>query len=430
MESLVALLALLVVVYALAAGRLNRLSIGPALFFVIIGALVRLFLTGTLPTIDAEVVLAVVQITLALILFTDASTIDVAGLRREAALVIRLLSVGTLLTIALGTLVAAIVFPEMPLGVLLLLGAALAPTDAALGQAVVTNKFVPVRIRRLLNAESGLNDGIATPFVVLAIALIGSEGAGHADWLATALREGVVGTLAGIAIGAPGGWLLVAADRAGWTSRASRQLGVLAIALAAYFGSIAVAGNGFIAAFVGGLAFGAASRHSEEEAEVFSEAAGSLLSIVVWILAGSAFVVFIAASADARPLVYAALSLTVVRMVPVAIALIGSRLRRETVLFVGWFGPRGLASIVFALLGLGAMHESLLPPDVVAATLAWTILLSVVLHGLSAGPLAAWYGQRIASALPGTPERAELPEPAPKAPLMWVPRGEQAARES
>ncbi|MGZ6329275.1 MAG: cation:proton antiporter, partial [Candidatus Limnocylindrales bacterium] len=358
---------------------------------------------------------------------TDASAIDLQGLRREAGLVARLLSIGLPLTVVVGTLLAAGLFPELPLGVALLVGATLAPTDAALGQPVVTNPVVPVRIRRLLNAESGLNDGIATPIVVLALALIGSEGTGHGDWLATVLREGLLGTLIGVAAGTFGGWLLLVADRAAWTSRSSRQLAVLALALAAYFGAIALGGNGFIAAFVAGLAFGGATQHVEMRAEVFSEAAGSLLSIVVWMLAGGFFVSAIGASPDARPIVYALLSLTVVRMAPVALALVGSGLRRDTILFVGWFGPRGLASIVFALLGLEAMRASQLPVDLVAATIAWTILLSVVLHGLSGEPLARWYGGRIAGVGAGLPEHEEMPEPRRKVGLDLAP---PAARPS
>jgi len=425
LDSLAAIVAFLVVAYALAAGRLNRASIGPALFFVVVGSVAQVVWPGSIPKVDAEAILTLVELTLALMLFNDASTSDLAGLRDEVGLVIRLLSVGLVLTIVLGTVIAGVLFPELPIGVLLLLGAALAPTDAALGQPVVNDTRVPVRIRRLLNTESGLNDGIATPVVVLAIALISSEGTGHGDWVTEALREGIVAILTGVGLGVAGGYLLVVADGRGWTSRPSRQLAVLGLAVAAYFCSIALGGNGFIAAFVGGLAFGAASRHAEEGAEVFTEAAGSLLSIMVWIVAGAAFAIVLSASTDVRPLVYAILSLTVVRIIPVGLALLGSRLRRDTILFIGWFGPRGLASIVFAILGLEAMHASGLPSDAVAATLAWTVLLSVVLHGLSAEPLARWYGRRLADASTEIPELAERAEPTPRSRLVWVPPDER-----
>ena len=422
MELGIALLALLVAGYALVAARLNRLSIGPALFFVVVGALVaRILGASTFPGPLAGSPLAIVEITLALILFTDASTIEWHRLQDEAVLVIRLLGIGLLLSIALGTLLAGVLFAEMPAGVFLLLGAALAPTDAALGQPVVTNRVVPVRIRRLLNAESGLNDGIATPFVLLALSLIASEFGGASDWLGGAVREVVVGLLAGGAVGGAGGWLLVKAERSGWTSRTSRQLAVVALAVGAYAVSVALGGNGFIAAFVGGLAFGAASHRAEEGAEVFAEATGSLLSIVVWLLAGAVFAgPVLDMGLDPRLILYAILSLTVVRMLPVAISLIGARLRPETVLFVGWFGPRGLASIVFGLLGVEALQGAGLASDLVVAVVAWTVVLSVVLHGLSAGPLAERYGRRIASAPEGLPEGEDRPEPRSRARLDWV----------
>lgn len=422
METAIALLALLVAGYALAAARLNRLSVGPALFFVVAGALVaRTLGASAFPDPLAGATLAIVEVTLALILFTDASTIESRRLRQEAGLVIRLLAIGLLLSIALGTLLAGALFPEMPAGVILLLGAALAPTDAALGQPVVTNRVVPVRIRRLLNAESGLNDGIATPFVLLALSLIASEVGGTGDWLGAAVRELVVGLLSGCAVGGAGGWLLVRAERSHWTSRSSRQLAVVALAVGAYAASVALGGNGFIAAFVGGLAFGAVSHRAEEGAEVFAEATGSLLSIFVWLLAGAVFAgPVLDMGIDPRLILYAIVSLTVVRMLPVAISLIGARLRPETVLFIGWFGPRGLASIVFGLLGVEALHEAGLASDLVVAAIAWTVTLSVVLHGLSAGPLAKRYGRRITAAPECLPEAEERPEPRTRTRLDWV----------
>jgi NhaP-type Na+/H+ or K+/H+ antiporter len=330
MESGIALLALLVAGYALVAARLNRLSIGPALFFVVVGALVaRVPGVTAVPGSLAGAPLAIIEITLALILFVDASTIDWRRLREEAGLVIRLLGIGLLLSIALGTLLAGALFPEMPAGVILLLGAALAPTDAALGQPVVTNRVVPVRIRRLLNAESGLNDGTATPFVLLAVSLIASEFGATGDWLGAAVSEAVIGLLTGCVVGGAGGWLLVRAERSGWTSRTSRQLAVVALAVGAYAASVALGGNGFIAAFVGGLAFGAASHRAEEGAEVFAEATGSLLSIVVWVLAGAVFVgPVLDMGLDARVILYAILSRQC-SMLSVAISLVGARLRPE-----------------------------------------------------------------------------------------------------
>ena len=248
-------------------------------------------------------------------------------------------------------------FPGISLGVALLIGAALAPTDAALGQPVVTNRAVPARIRRLLNAESGLNDGIATPFVILALALATAEGTGLSDWLVEAVdRAGPR------RCGRCRRWPrwrppVARRDERRWTSTVSRQLFVLALAAACYLLAVIVGGNGFIAAFMGGLAFGRGSRQREEGAVRFTEMQGSLLAIGVWVafgltLAGN----LLTRLWDPAAIAYAILSLTVIRMLPVAIALAGERFQPLSVLFMGWFGPRGLASIVFLVIGLEGLR--------------------------------------------------------------------------
>ena len=233
----------------------------------------------------------------------------------------------------------------------------MAPTDAALGQPVITNQAVPARIRRLLNVESGLNDGIATPFVFLALALATAEATGSSGWLTDALIETALGVAIGVGLGLVGGFLLRVADGRQWTSAVSRRLFVLALAVSCYVISVAVGGNGFIAAFVGGLAFGLGSQQRDEEAVEFTETQGSLLAIGVWTAFGLTLAGEIAGSlGNVSVIVYGVLSLTVIRMLPVAIALLGARFQPLTVLFIGWFGPRGLASIVFVLIGLESLH--------------------------------------------------------------------------
>jgi NhaP-type Na+/H+ or K+/H+ antiporter len=421
-------LVLLLAGYALVANRLDQASIGPAVFFVLLGLLLGPDALGLLPIdIESSTVRELAELTLALVLFTDASTIDLPGLRRDAGLVGRLLAVGLLLTIAAGGLVAWLVFPELPVATALLIGAILAPTDAALGLPVVANPAVPIRIRRVLNVESGLNDGIATPFVVLFISLATATGGSEGIHLVETLEEIAIAIVAGAVVGAVGGILLIAADRRRLTSELSRQIAVLALALGAYFVSLALGGNGFIAAFVAGLAFGGATRKSEERAERFSETAGILLSIGVWLVFGAAFVgPLILDSQDLRPMLYAILSLTVIRMAPVAISLFGSRLTLPTVAFVGWFGPRGLASIVFGILAVDALTQSGGATDLLASTVAWTVLLSVVAHGLTATPLAARYGRWIEERKQATdeplPELEERSDLQPSARTTWVRR--------
>ena len=428
METGIAAFALLLAGYALIANRLDKLSIGPALAFVVVGLVLGPVVLDVLPVdIESSTVRHLAEVTLALVLFTDASTVDLAGLRRDAGLIGRLLGIGLLLTIAAGGLVGTLIFPELPLATALLIAAILAPTDAALGLPVITNPTVPIRVRRVLNVESGLNDGIATPFVLLFIALataaVGSEG-GH---FASALTEIAIAIVVGIGIGAIGGRLLTEADRLGLTSGLSRQIVVLALALGGYFASVALGGNGFVAAFVAGLAFGAVTRGAQEQAELLSEASGILLSIGVWTVFGATLVgSLFRFTDDFRPILYAILSLTAIRMVPVAIALIGSRLALPTVGFIGWFGPRGLASIVFGILAVDALTEARGAVATVTSTVAWTVLLSVVAHGVTAGVLAGRYGRWIATRRPTTdeplPELEERSELRPSTRSTWVHR--------
>ena len=274
-----------------------------------------------------------------------------------------------------------------------LIGAILAPTDAALGIAVVTNPAVPLRIRRALNIESGLNDGIATPFVTIFLALV-VAGAAENGWGRDAVFQLARGAAFGVAIGYLGGWIARWAKTAEWSTPLSDQLLVLSLAFLAYVAAVHYSGNGFVAAFVAGLVFGAASRRQLQQATEFTETVGLFSSFVVWVLFGAVFVgPILRDGVHLRPVLYAVLSLTLVRMVPVAISLIGARFHTDTVLFIGWFGPRGLASVVFTLIAFDAISNHSTAHSLVEVT-TWTILLSVITHGLSSGPLAAAYGRR------------------------------------
>ncbi|HEV8402760.1 MAG TPA: cation:proton antiporter [Candidatus Limnocylindrales bacterium] len=434
METGVAAFALLLAGYALIANRLDDLSIGPALAFVVVGLVLGPAVLDVLPVgVGSTTVRHLAEVTLALVLFTDASTVHVAGLRRDTSLIGRLLVIGLLLTIAAGGLVATLIFPDLPLATALLIGAILAPTDAALGLPVISNPAVPTRIRRILNVESGLNDGIATPFVLLFIALATAAGGAAGGHLEAAVVEIAIAIIVGSTVGGLGGLLLARADERDLTSELSRQIAVLALAVSGYFVSVALGGNGFVAAFLAGLAFGTATRHMEERAELFSEAAGILLSIGVWTIFGATLVgSLIHEIGDLRPILYAVLSLTVIRMVPVAIALAGSRLALPTIGFIGWFGPRGLASIVFGILAVDALAQAGVPAGPIASTVAWTVLLSVVAHGLTAGALADRYGRWIArrqqaSPVP-LPELEERSEPRPTTRSSWIRRREPSSR--
>jgi len=404
------ILAVVVVAYTLVASRLDRWWITGPMVFVAAGAILGPGGLDVLPvSLTNETVLTVTELTLALLLFADASTVRLRDVEGDTGLPRRLLFVGLPLTIAAGALLAYFTFPEVGWAAAALIATILAPTDAALGLAVVTNTAVPVRIRRALNVESGLNDGIATPFVTLFIAVVAAEeGLGETAWGLEALTQIGLAILAAVVVGYVGGRLLAVANDRGWTSPVSEQIAILALALLAYQGSVAVGGNGFIAAFAGGILFGAATSGRLAEPVEFTETLGLAGSFLVWSLFGALFVgELLSQDLAARPIVYAVLSLTVIRMVPVAVALVGTRLRPATVAFMGWFGPRGLASVVFTLLALEEIEHSG-SGGMLLQTVTWTILGSVVLHGISASPLAARYGASIAKA-------GKVPETAPAA---------------
>jgi sodium/hydrogen antiporter len=410
----VAIVAALVVAYAAVARRLDAWSVTAAIAFVAAGAVLGPTGLDALPlTVDAESTKTLAELALAVLLFGDATTVSPRAAEHDSALIGRLLLAGLPLTIVIGAVVGGLVLAGVSWTEAALLGAILAPTDAALGMAVFTNRAVPARVRRVLNVESGLNDGIATPVVTFLIAAVVSETAsGVGNAVADALREMGVGAVTGIAVGAVGALVLVQALRRGWASTASLEIGVLGLALLAYASSVAAEGNGFVAAFLAGLAFRAVSRGALAERVGYTETTGQVLTMLVWTAFGALFAAPVLTEGfEPRPIAYAVLSLTAVRGVAVAIALTGARLQRTTVAFMGWFGPRGLASVVFTLLLLIEVEHAggEVPTDLVQAA-TWTILLSVVAHGLTAGVLGRRYGASIARLGPGLPE-TEGPEP-------------------
>ena len=265
--------------------------------------------------------LTATELTLALLLFADASTVRLREVEGDARLPGRLLLLGLPLAIAIGTLVAGLMFPDIGWAAAAVIATILAPTDAALGLAVFTNPAVPVRIRRALNVESGLNDGLATPFLTLFLALLASEeGVGHGSWLVKATEQIGFAIVAAIAVGAIGGTLLSAARARGWTSHTSEQLVILALALLAYGGSIEIGGNGFVSAFVAGILFGATTRGRMHQPVEFTETLALFLSFVVWTVFGALLVGPVLTGRIAvGPIAYAALSLTIIRMIPVAV---------------------------------------------------------------------------------------------------------------
>ena len=392
MDWALAIIALILIAVATVSKRLSGSPVTPAILFVAIGILVGPKALGGIDiSSTSSTVRTLAEATLALVLFADASRIDFRKLRREISVPLRLLGIGLPLTIALGALAAGAIFDVLTVWEAVILGVVLAPTDAALGQAVVTSPRVPGRIRQGLNIESGLNDGICVPLLFAAVAAADvqshiSEGRSGAELLLEEIGYGIVG-------GVVGGLLIAAvvlfAGRRDWIEGTWRQVIPAAGAALAYGTAVALHGSGFIAAFVAGLVFRAAIKRDPEDVNRLTEEVGGVLNGVTFILFGAILLGPALGEISWELALYAVLSLTIVRMLPVAIAMVGSHARVPTVGFLGWFGPRGLASIVFALI---VIEESQLPHEqllVVAVYL--TVGLSVFAHGITAAPLANRY---------------------------------------
>lgn len=361
--------------------------------------------------LDDSVVAILVEATLVLVLFTDAIRIDLRVLRTESWLPTRLLGIGLPLTFLLGTLGAAVVLTDLTTIEAALVAAILSPTDAALGQAVVSDRRLPVRLRQGLNVESGLNDGIVLPLVAVLVALAADEaGAGGVPDVGSFVAEQIVfGMIVGIFAGALGGLLLRHQAVAGRIEGVYRQLATIAIAVAAFAGASLLDGNGFIAAFVAGLAFGQVAREQCKGIQDFTEDEGELLTVITFTVFGAVLVGPLLDDLTWRVALYAVLSLTVIRVVPVAIAMWRTGTLVETRLFAGWFGPRGLASILFAIVVLEEMHGAG-GVDEVFLVVAWTVLLSVFAHGLTAAPWAGRLAARLAREPEDMPEMLDVPE--------------------
>jgi NhaP-type Na+/H+ or K+/H+ antiporter len=408
-----AIVSVLIFIYGALALKLGRLSITMPMIFVIAGFLLGPGGIDLLQiTPSSEGMKSLTEITLALLLFADASTLDLRQVRNDASLILRLLGIGMPLTMLFGAICLLGLLPGEGLAFAALLGVILAPTDAALGLPIFNDPRVPVRIRRALNVESGLNDGIATPFVMFFIAFAtASQTHSHGHWLSYALMEVVIALLVGTVVGIGGGWLLAKAAGRGWATGTTEQIAIFGLGLAAYFASLMLEGNGFIAAFSGGIIFSAATSNRFAEPTEFTENTGAVLSLLVWGIFGAIAVPkAILYSSDWRPFAYAVLSLTAVRMLPVALAMRGAGLRTDTVALLGWFGPRGLASVVFTLLALMTFKGVGKPIDLLVAVATWTILLSVLTHGISAKPLSFLYSRRLAKATEPLAELMEFPE--------------------
>lgn len=398
--SVVAIVAFGVLAYSLVSKRIERSPLTAPMIFLVLGLLVG---EGGLALVQLDVSSAFVsvlaELTLILVLYTDAARIDLTLLRRDHDLPIRLLAIGLPLTIVLGAVAAVLIF-GLGLWEAAVLGVIIAPTDAALGQAVVSAPEVPARMRQTLNVESGLNDGLALPVLLLALSMAGAaeEPQSASHWVTFAALQLTLGPLVGVTIGYLGARLIAKGSKAGWISPTMREIGLLAVALLAFAVAEWAGGNGFIAAFCAGLTLGNSAPLLCAQLHEFAEAEGQLLTLLVFLVLGAVLIPDLVGFSEVwrlRPILFAISALTVVRMIPVTVSLMGTSLRWESILFLGWFGPRGIASVLYLLLVTEGMPLASIGTINIAVLL--TVGLSIFAHGLTAYPAVRGYAARLAA---------------------------------
>ncbi|MCK5795159.1 MAG: cation:proton antiporter [Anaerolineales bacterium] len=385
-----------VFLYSLYSGGLERTPINGAVVFVIFGLVFGPLVLGLLDLgIEAEGLSTLAELTLALLLFSDAANANLGALKRFFHIPQRLLLIGLPLTILLGFGAGLLLFDGLTLLEVALLATMLAPTDAALGKAVVTNESVSVTIRESLNVESGLNDGICVPilFIFLTMAASsGADGAGSTSALKLIAQAIGIGVAVGVGLTVLGVWLLKRCADRGWITETWRQIIIPALAVVCFALAQRLGGSGFIACFMGGLLFGWLADQHKSKLLLAAEGMGDTLALITWVVFGASVVGRSMEYFSWQVVAYALLSLTIIRWLPVFLVLTGMNLRTDEKLFMGWFGPRGLASIVFAVI---VLNEHLPGGDTISMTVVCTILFSIIGHGLSANPLVASLAARI-----------------------------------
>jgi NhaP-type Na+/H+ or K+/H+ antiporter len=387
-----AIFAVFVFCYSIVAGRVERAAASGPIVFVFAGLIMGPYGLGWFDGDVSKTELRVLaDLTLATFLFIDAANADLRILKKYVQIPSRMLLLGLPVTIALGTIAALLLFDQLTIYQAAILGTMLAATDAALGKAVITNTLVPARVREGLNVESGLNDGLCVPFLLLFIALSlgGQEGSGSSMAFMLVAEELGIGLAVGLFLAGAGYLALRWCHQHGWVTDVWVQITSVALAISCFAVAQSLHGSGYIAAFSGGILFGFMSKETHKLVHA-AEGIGETLALLTWFIFGAAVIGQSFGRFTWEMLVYALLSLTVFRMLPIYISLLGTGERPSTKLFLGWFGPRGLASIVFALI---VINEGVPEARFLAMVVVLTVLLSLIAHGISANPLARWIGK-------------------------------------
>ena len=386
-------------------GLLDRVWLTEPLLATILGLVAGLFAVGRLD-LESPLILTIFELTLALVLFSDASRIDVIRLRQGYNWPLLMLVVGTPIVIVLGAAVAGLIL-GLVLGPALLLGVILAPTDAALSEPVLESTSVPARVRQALNVESGLNDGLAVPALLIAIGIIDANTAGGVgNGIALVVSQLGLGIVGGLVIGWLGALLLGKGIEAGWVNPLHQRISAVAFALAGYTAIQLLGGSGFVAVFIAGGLMSHLIRPRANHLYEFAETEGHSLVLVAFFIFGAGPAArILEGGVRMEAVVFACVSLLLLRPAAIALSLLGNALHRRTVLFLGWFGPRGLATIVFVLVAteeLGAIDP------IVQDTVTVTVMLSIILHGVTAVPMSRWLAE-----MPMTEDMPEMGDAYP-----------------
>jgi len=384
-----AVLAIFVFLFSIVAGRVERSVFSGPMIFVTTGVVIGPVLGWFPGAATGSELRVLADLTLALFLFVDAANANLAALKRSFGIPSRMLLIGLPGAIGLGFCLALVMFDTLTVYEAAVLGAMLAATDAALGKPVITNKAVPVRLREGLNVESGLNDGLCVPIVLAFVALeLGAEqGLGSGLAMTLVAEELGIGALVGLGMTAVGTGLFRWCQRRGWVTDVWVQITVVALAFSCFGLAQSLHGSGYIAAFTGGALFGFLTKRETHALVNPAEGIGETLALLTWLLFGIVVVDQVYDRITWQVLAFAVLSLTIVRMLPIFVSLAGSGEKTHSKLFLGWFGPRGLASIVFAVI---VLDEGLPGSKLIALVVACTVILSLVVHGMTANPLAGW----------------------------------------
>jgi sodium/hydrogen antiporter len=381
---------------AIISSKIDKLPITAQMIFIFAGMAAGWFFTGFVDVREPPVstlILLIAEIALVLVLFTDASRVPIKDIKLNN-LPPRLLSIGLFLTIILGIVLATLIFTNLTFWEAAIIGVVLAPTDAALGQVVVKNKGIPLKIREALEIESGLNDGLAVPFLLVFVAIGMAEESFRPSgyFINVALEQIGLGLLTGVSVGLVGSWLVLKSRARGWITPEYQRIAFLVLAIISFIVADGIGGSGFIAAFAGGLISGYIIKDAGEILMDFAETEGQFLNLTVFFLLGI-IIAGLLPYITWQIILYVILSLTVIRMLPVAISLIGTKINLDTILFMGWFGPRGLASVVLTLFALELLNP--FPGENTFILVVFvTVLFSVIAHGITALPLSKIYVRR------------------------------------